>query len=746
MESNLPKYSTSPGNDLDVELVQGKDWDEFISDIVRDTRQDETARAQWLNKQEQFYRQRYCLEWRNPTFPWPNSSDVVLPLTDMIVERLKASYSALFKQTPLVSFEPASFGQAEVEKANKAGMFFDYTLNFMVNDFRRQKDLLIDSILQTGIGVAKVYWHDETISNTDKIRREDLPMRFKAIMPIRGKDSEIAATIESISAAMRGEQAAPLTVKEFNKYLKEPLPGQSMNIREFIAEEFKLDPEDRVERKSLDKLVQLIRGDVEIVKIKTRNVAKCAPRMVAVDPRDVIVPPYTDCIEDAARIAHRMYFTEHEVRQRGADGVWNQEAVDEMLEAGPTNRISAYEYQSGYNSITKDLREGILQAQEQQLYEVWEHYCYYDHDGDGLDEKVVITLAPHSKSILKARELPYKHNQWPFVGFPFELNETGFFSHRGVPERTRDFQMEITALHRGKLNRLMQETAQTWKVRAGSHLTAGVLRSAPGQMIPVQRMDDIQELQISSKSMNFQEEENVLRSWVEQYMSSTDFALNAPTSASQDSRTAREISALQTTKEAQMGIRLGVFIDGLKRVYGQMWDLWQQFGDRNLIFRTSGGDVFKATRDEIMGNYDIIPNVPVGAYDPALQAQIDQNLLMLMAQVVKPILDQDGRFKVDLGQQALELFQRMDYRKARRIIIPRSPEEMQAMEQQKQQAMQLQMAQAGADIGAKQADAASKQASAAKSMVQARQIAQEPPPMQEQASPFEALLGSMGQR
>ena len=326
-------------------------------------------------------------------------------------------------------------------------------------------------------------------------------------------------------------------------------------------------------------------------------------------------------------------------------------------------------------------------------------------------QRVVHIFDAGTKKRLRSTRYPYKHGEWPFIGAPFELNEDKYYSHRGIPEKIRDLSVMLTSMHRAKINRLTMETALTMKVKENSKFNMENWKFIPGQGIPVKKMDDVEVLQIPNLSSVFSEEEVVVRGWAENYIGTIDFGLNSPSNIN-DARSATEITALLGAQEKAVSGRSRLFVMALKKVYQQWWDLEQQYAPAAIQWITTGADgkaqIFHATREDIQGDFDIRPNVPVGSFDKASQLALDMARIQLMMQA-KPLVEEETGVELMVGQAILRFLERSDPVAARATIRQRSQEEIDQINQQKAAAQQTAQRSANADIAVKEADAQSKQ-------------------------------------
>ena len=104
-----------------------------------------------------------------------------MPLLDMTVDRLKSTISRAILTRPIVAFKARK--AAEQDNARNAETFFDWLLNERMDDFKHEVFVGLDSILQYGFCVFKVFWDFKSNVVTRRINWDDLPNEFRELVP-----------------------------------------------------------------------------------------------------------------------------------------------------------------------------------------------------------------------------------------------------------------------------------------------------------------------------------------------------------------------------------------------------------------------------------------------------------------------------------------------------------------------------------------------------------------------------------
>ncbi len=91
----------------EVSLLGRKGLEEWLSELSQKTRSDEDNRSRWVADQNHNYNRRYGLLGRGTDYPWPGASDIVIPMSDITIDRVKPTILGLITNaTPVVSFMP----------------------------------------------------------------------------------------------------------------------------------------------------------------------------------------------------------------------------------------------------------------------------------------------------------------------------------------------------------------------------------------------------------------------------------------------------------------------------------------------------------------------------------------------------------------------------------------------------------------------------------------------------------------
>lgn len=663
----------NPYHQYDSEVGMTGRFKDFVKDLHRRIKKDKEDRAQWEEDKTYYFKRRYGLLWRNPDFPWPGSSNIVMPLIDMMIDKLKPLYANLVLQAkPPVTV--LTHGGAEVaNQARKIEQWFDWLIRAGSPQFGTEIVLAIDDLLETGRGIVKTLWQYDTCATTETLVPSRLPKRLAQMIP-------------RINTAQDADRASAML--GVNVLSREEFKENEGRVRQMVQVDFQLDPEEDADRKVADQILSWMRsGAKQALTIERRDILWDAPRIAQVHPFDLIVPSYTTDLEETERITHVMWMSDRQIRQRARDAKWNRSAVRDLLEKRSREKDKYRSASRGYDHtlVEESLREGVNMDHTDAQFEIYECATWFDVNGDGVDEKVCVLYSPENPdAVLKAYEYRgvSSGNRWPYHTATFEKNKRRWYSPRGIPEKLDDLDAEVTAQHRAKLNRSAISNAPTFFYRTNSGINPRNFRWVPGQMFPTMNpLGDVVPVQIPNLDLSFDQEQHILRTWAEQYVGTPDFGLTSQDSMTEP-RTATELRQIAQQGNQALSLRGSLFQHMMASVYDSLHDLWVVYGPDEVWVRITGTEPLRLTKEELQGDYLFIPTGIIGEQDPIVEAQKSLARIQILTQV-GPLMGL--RYELDMGEAVRDWLEKDDVRVYRRIVRERSPEEVQQLQQQQQQ-------------------------------------------------------------
>ena len=674
-----------PIHQFDADLRSSTRTRDFLSGLKKSIDQADQARAGWIQKCDHFRRRRYGMEFRNPTYPWPGSSSIVPPLIDKKIDELKPQYlnliTAAHPPVTVLAVDPMS-----QEQAPNVELWFEWLIKFGSPRFIEEAILFIDDLLEIGRGCLKSIWHYETAPTPETIRPANLPPRLRQLVVTARSEAEADAMFEA-----SGKTAKVMTRAEFDE--KRDL------IQKVIQREFDLDPEEPQDREAISEVMRWFRaGANEPLQISKRDCRLNVPGIVAISPKDLIVPEWTTDIEQAEFITHRMWFTPTQMRAKARNSVWDEKAVKEILErrkkrGGSSGGSGMYDQER----TDEAMREGVSLTQDDQI-EFNETCTWFASKENGEDTKVVILTAKDAPDVpVKMYAYQRPSGLWPHHTATFEMNKRRWYSPRGVPEKLDDLEYEIIQQKRAKLNRMTIANSPTFTYEIGSNVNPSNFRWIPGQFMAVRRQGAVQALEVPNLDISFDREEQILRTWAEEYLGGVDFGLNSALSSNSDSRTATEINAIQGRARQSLSLRGTLFQRCWQDVYREMFDMFIHWGDPQVYVQVTGAQPMKLTREQLQGRYEFIPTGTIGETDPVMEAQKALARITLLTQAKQAGVVGD-EYDINLGQALLDWIEKDDIRAARRLVRKRSSQEIKQVQEarakQQQEMLQQQAAMA----------------------------------------------------
>ena len=600
---------------------------DFIVGLAKKVEEEKTNRAEWEQRIDNYTRKRYGIRAKK-SFPWAGSANFVLPQIDSDINRIKPAYINLaYGVSPIITFEP--FGPEDIEPARKREIYFDWIMRTQVKFFK-EYCLGVDYMLHTGFKIYKTGWRFEITTYFEKLDLSDLSKEI--LDAIYMPEADDAALFHIIAEKMLPDLTLQENVDEINRVIRDFRSGKTSFKMEFSE-------------KSVN------RAEVK-----------------ALNPRDDIVFPVTTTdIQEAAYIDHRFYLSKNQIKLRMKMGRYNFFDDDDI------DRWTVSKYASNSSSHLRSVRDGVtLDHRDDNSILLHETSTWYDIDGDGIEERVILTYPDTDPSmILRFIENPYDHGEFPYVVVRREFNDAPIVSSRGIPALDDDFQTGISTLFNQDIDAGTITTTPTVVTRKNSVKNLRNLRYVPGQVVETENgtadYTIVQNTNLgqANRFNNMQ----YLKAWANDRIGNTTAAIsqqnNAPGNGPQGQKTAREVAAIESSSGQLQSMDLLVFQSQMSDLYYQLDSLYEQFGDETITIAITGSLPANTSREEIRGKFNIVPNGRLDNSNPALRAQ--KSLAMLQMFTNDPYVRQDQLRKLYIDD--------LDIRLAQQLL--KTPQEMQ---------------------------------------------------------------------
>lgn len=321
----------------------------------------------------------------------------------------------------------------------------------------------------------------------------------------------------------------------------------------------------------------------------------------SIDPLMVVVPDRTKTLQDSDRVVHIMQMSIDSFRNNpmyaGVDA--------ELLQSKRSRSGNSEE-----GEINKYRREGITYHSDLGKVIVWEVYSKED---DKVNMKSFCPEVPEM-DLRPPMELDYKHGDYPFVDFSYEVKDKGWYSPRGVCEIVGPFEASICKMWNEKHDAMTLFNRPMFKTDRDIP-NASNIRLSPAQILPV----GLAPVQMPNPPISWEAEIDQTRSIAEQRIGMPDFGVQSMQNRG-DRRTATEINAISGIMAESNDLRARVFRLSLGKLYRQSWELYLQYNKTELDYRYRE-DTGQLRPDAFMGDYVIEPKGGPDSQNRALKLQ-----------------------------------------------------------------------------------------------------------------------------
>lgn len=576
-DTDKPQPASTLVDNKDVDLVSKvKMWKSDVEQWV----------GTWETNQNKWHKLRMRIK-KEKNFPFPGCSNIRMPTIETKLRKVKAALcQVVFGIRPVVSVIPSPSGNWDTAK--KIEKFLDWLIMDIMG-LKTKSIIAIDQALEKGFYLLKPHWRVETTTRVEKLTLDDISM----------------------------DEAMFL----FNPQVPDEQIYQS------IAQRLNVDMNPMVALENIEEVKRVaaeIMSGADEVNFTLQDVLYNYPDVALCPPERVYVPTTTGYDPQSAEyIIHEFLMPLTKVKQCAESKGWSLKSVEDI------ELKKKVDLNDKTIDVTKDEREGIERLQsDNELVRVWECYCWYDINGDGVREKCVVTVAPDFGRVLRKISLPFYSGEFPFIKLYYELTDDRWFSHRGIPELIEDIVKEIDIQHMQKIDYGTLANTPTFAFKAGQ-IGESTTQFLFGQGIPVRGLGDIgetiQPLNIHNPNIDFsyQNEQMLLETKIEEIIGQVDYSLQSMINKRQP-RTASEVGLQQQNMQQVFSLDADMFTEQFTKVFKWVYDLWCQYGDDSVeftYFGENGYEPIKLTREEVQGKYKITVRGNDQNTNPAVKQQ-----------------------------------------------------------------------------------------------------------------------------
>ena len=264
---------------------------------------------------------------------------------DSILFMLPSIMRTFFGTKKVVEFVPN--GPEDIPVAEQQTEYINYIVQQKNPGFKVMYDAFKDALVRKS-GFVKAFW-DDTMSSTTHEYTDIDPMSYQAL--IMDKDVEV---------------------------VKEAVKMESMTM---------VDPETNEEITQESPASY----DLTIRRVKRKNQV-C---IEAVPPEEVLISRDARSLESSHYVAHRMVKTVSELVAMG----YEREEIEEYAGSGSSFDADTYTEREARNPLGEDVYPTSSSEYSKEVLYI-EHYCFYDLDDDGIDERVRVCTVGNGANIL----------------------------------------------------------------------------------------------------------------------------------------------------------------------------------------------------------------------------------------------------------------------------------------------------------------------------------------------------------
>jgi hypothetical protein len=614
--------------------------------------------TKWEQNNVKWNKMRYRIK-KEKNFPFVGCANVRMPTIETNVRKVKAAImNVLTGIRPVVQAIPTPSGNWQT--ALKIEKFLDHLIMDVIK-IKPKLTIAVDQAIEKGFMIAKPYWNTNIITRVEKLNIFDL------------------------------------SVQEATVIFDPQLPPEQ--LRQMIAQKYDVDMSPLVAKEndvSLNKIIEALMSGEKNIDVEFQDVITNNPDVSLCEPERVYVPTDSGYHPDSCSwIIHEFMLPIETLEVNAKVKNWDIGDIAELAEEQKSKQVSTRPGSSRDRDIDsqKDIREGIDVLEKTGKVTIWEYYGWYDINGDGTDEKCVITIAPDFDRVIRKISLPFYSGKYPFVKFFYELCDDRWFSHRGIPEILEDIVKEIDMQHNQKLDSQTMRNAPMYIYRAGM-INKNAMQFAWGQGIPAQGMqplgDIIAPLNNSNPNAEFsyKDEQMLLESKVQELLGQPDYTLQSMINKRQP-RTLGEVSMASQGMQNMFSLDADLFRQSFEELVSWIWELWCQYGDDNYefsYFGKEGYEPIRLSKEEVQGKYKITVRGNDQNTNPQVRLQKAQMILMLQQ---NPIALQTGAISpINIANGIKMALQEMDIPNWQELVMP--PEMIAQQMQQSQQKPQTQ--------------------------------------------------------
>lgn len=365
----------------------------------------------------------------------------------------------------------------------------------------------------------------------------------------------------------------------------------------------------------------------------------------------VVIGKNSDDLDNADAVIHRSFLNASDLYTMVETGMFDSAAVNKVIEYGDNTTIQDA---GGYLKQSRNEYSGqaeIDKSYDHDLYEILECYVNMDVDDTGINTPIIVWVHAPTNTLLRATYLSrvYRDNKIPIVvSTLYKRSGSSNYLPLGMLELLYPLQKERDALRNMRVDFGLLATTPFGFYRSGSSINLKNIKLSPGQLIPVDDVQDIYFPQLGDKVSWLFQEQNNNDADIERLTSLNDVSFGRHTSAQGIARSAAGARYMMSESSSNLDIIIQHLLDGWKSLLTGILHLLQQNSVEGLEFRITGANGLSQYKklirvEDIKGDYDIeISSLSASSnkqlqFDAATQIlQMTQNPIALQTGIVTP--------------------------------------------------------------------------------------------------------------
>jgi hypothetical protein len=460
----------------------------------------------------------------SPT-PWDGASDLRVFLVDNIINKKVAMEVMAFKRANLSAVPVES---TDAARAQIVSNFMRWLIQTQIPEVDREIEIFSNYAKEKGLSAMGVFWEKRREKVLVNVKLTDLQQQFPQI--------DVQALIEDENAA---EDLKMIFTEQY---------GCSKGKASSMLKELRKNGETSVPMEGPERSYPIIRA-------------------FNLDEQ-LFIPSFSTDLEQAPGIYRVEYFTAEKLRAMVRDDGWDEEWVEAAIrtQRGRLITISPSEY-------LQPISRSFVYTQQRFTDRIGVVFCYQRlSDEDGVPGIYCTVFHPHlppdskHEGYAKTGLLGYAHGQYPFILYRREYLSRKLHDSRGVPEPGKPWQDQIKAHKDSRID--AASIAILPPICYPQGRPPG--RWGPGAMISERRANEYHYADRPAPDMNTENSENLLEASFKEY--------NGFASKEGDPSIDPIFNQFEVDK----------FLSCMAKVFRQVWKLYKQYGQDEVMFRVMG--------------------------------------------------------------------------------------------------------------------------------------------------------------